>query len=197
MVALAVAALLFGSLTIEILDGELCCRFGIGLIRKRFPLRHVVAVETVRNSWIWGWGIRYTPHGWLFNVSGLDAVELTLVVEPLNPINHRGYFVVTSPDAYEIMKAVGSKHVKILFDIYHQQISEGNLIHNIRKYWDEIAYFQVGDVPGRAEPLTGEINYRNVFKAIYEAGYRDIVACEIDIFPLLTSSLTTSDSRIV
>jgi hypothetical protein len=79
MVALAVAAILFGSLTIEILDGELRCRFGIGLIRKRFPLRHVVAVETVRNSWIWGWGIRYTPHGWLFNVSGLDAVELTLV----------------------------------------------------------------------------------------------------------------------
>ena len=97
----------------------------------------------------------------------LEGGDLTLVVEPLNPLNHRGYFVVTSPHANEIMKGVGSKHVKILFDIYHQQISEGNLIHNIRKFWDEIAYFQVGDVPGRREPLTGEINYRNVFKAIH------------------------------
>jgi hypothetical protein len=74
---LTLAATLFGSLTTEIADGELRCVFGIGLIRKRFPLRSVVRVETVRNSWIWGWGIRYTPHGWLFNVSGLSAVELT------------------------------------------------------------------------------------------------------------------------
>jgi len=79
MVALALAAILFGSLTTEIADGELRCRFGIGLIRKRIPLRHVVAVEPVRNRWFWGWGIRYTPQGWLFNVSGLDAVELSLV----------------------------------------------------------------------------------------------------------------------
>jgi hypothetical protein len=75
---LSIVALLFGSLTTEIADGELRCRFGIGLVRKRFPLRNIVRVEPVRNSWIWGWGIRYTPHGWLFNVSGLDAVELSL-----------------------------------------------------------------------------------------------------------------------
>ncbi|MEE2886082.1 MAG: TIM barrel protein [Planctomycetota bacterium] len=108
----------------------------------------------------------------------LEGSGLTLVVEPLNPLNHRGYFLVTSPESNEVMKAVGSKHVKILFDIYHQQISEGNLIHNIRKYWDEIAYFQVGDVPGRREPLTGEINYRNVFKAIYDKGYRGFLGME-------------------
>jgi hypothetical protein len=74
---LMLAATLFGSLTTEITDRDLRCVFGIGLIRKRFPLRSVVKVETVRNSWVWGWGIRYTPHGWLFNVSGLSAVELT------------------------------------------------------------------------------------------------------------------------
>jgi hydroxypyruvate isomerase len=108
----------------------------------------------------------------------LEGSDLTLVVEPLNPINHRGYFVVVSPHANHIMKKVGSRHVKILFDIYHQQISEGNLIHNIRKYWDEIAYFQVGDVPGRKEPLTGEINYRNVFKAIHDKGYTGILGME-------------------
>jgi len=68
--------------------------------------------------------------------------------------------------------------VRILFDIYHQQISEGNLIHNIRKYWEWIGYFQVGDVPGRKEPYTGEINYRNVFRAIHAKGYRGIVGME-------------------
>jgi hydroxypyruvate isomerase len=108
----------------------------------------------------------------------LEGTELTLVVEPLNPLNHGGYFLVTSPEANEIMKAVGSPHVKILFDIYHQQISEGNLINNIRKYWDEIAYFQVGDVPGRREPLTGEINYRSVFKAIHAKGYKGFLGME-------------------
>lgn len=108
----------------------------------------------------------------------LEGTKLTLVVEPLNPINHRGYFLVTSPHAHDIMKRVGSKHVKILFDIYHQQISEGNLIYNIRRFWDEIGYFQIGDVPGRKEPLTGEINYRNVFKAIHEKGYTGMLGME-------------------
>jgi hypothetical protein len=78
MALLALIAALFGSLTTEIVDRELRCRFGIGLIRKRFPLGRVVRIETVRNAWHWGWGIRYTPHGWLFNVSGLSAVELSM-----------------------------------------------------------------------------------------------------------------------
>jgi len=108
----------------------------------------------------------------------LEGGDLTLVVEPLNPINHPGYFLVTSPQANHIMQQVGSKHVKMLFDIYHQQMSEGNLIHHIRKFWDEIGYFQIGDVPGRKEPLTGEINYRNVFKAIYDKGYKGILGME-------------------
>ena len=75
---LGLAAVLFGWLTTEIRDGVLHCRFGPGLFHKRFPLREIVSVRPVRNSWIWGWGIRYTPHGWLYNVSGLEAVELTL-----------------------------------------------------------------------------------------------------------------------
>jgi hydroxypyruvate isomerase len=108
----------------------------------------------------------------------LEKTELTIVIEPLNPINHAGYFLALSDEAAEIMSAVGSSHVKILFDIYHQQISEGNLINNIRAYWDFIGYFQVGDVPGRNEPGTGEINYRNVFKAIYDKGYRGILGME-------------------
>jgi hydroxypyruvate isomerase len=109
----------------------------------------------------------------------LEPTGLTAVVEPLNPwVDHAGYFLNTSDEAAEIMAAVGSQHVKILFDIYHQQITEGNLINNIRAYWEHIGYFQVGDVPGRNEPGTGEINWRNVFKAIYDKGYRGILGME-------------------
>ena len=109
----------------------------------------------------------------------VSKTDLVLVLEPLNVlVNHAGYFVVTSEHAAEIIDAVGSPQVKILFDIYHQQISEGNLIDNIEKYWERIAYFQVGDVPGRKEPGTGEINYRNVFKAIHAKGYTGLLGME-------------------
>ena len=80
--------------------------------------------------------------------------------------------------AVQICKAVDSPSCKILFDIYHQQIQEGNLIPNIDDTWDEIAYFQIGDNPGRKEPTTGEINYKNVFKFIYEKGYDGILGME-------------------
>ncbi|MDA1235685.1 MAG: TIM barrel protein [Acidobacteria bacterium] len=109
----------------------------------------------------------------------VEGTGLTLVLEPLNVlVNHPGYHVVTSDHAVQIIDAVGSTHVKILFDIYHQQISEGNLINNIEKHWDRIGYFQAGDVPGRQEPYTGEINYGNVFKRIYEKGYEGIIGME-------------------
>jgi hydroxypyruvate isomerase len=109
----------------------------------------------------------------------ISKTDLVLVLEPLNVlVNHAGYFVVTSEHAAEIIDGVNSPQVKILFDIYHQQISEGNLINNIEKHWDRIAYFQVGDVPGRKEPGTGEINYRNVFKAIHAKGYKGLLGME-------------------
>ncbi|NLX15270.1 MAG: TIM barrel protein [Phycisphaerales bacterium] len=114
----------------------------------------------------------------------LAKAGLIGVVEPLNvKVNHPGYFCVYSDEAYAIMKAVDNPHIKILFDIYHQQISEGNLIDNIRRCWDEIGYFQFADVPGRHEPWTGEINYRNVFKAIHdkqrETGQDHFVGAEL------------------
>jgi hydroxypyruvate isomerase len=73
---------------------------------------------------------------------------------------------------------VGSPSCKILDDLYHQQITEGNLIPNIDKAWSEIAYFQVGDNPGRKEPTTGEINYKNVFKHIHSKGFEGVVGME-------------------
>lgn len=109
----------------------------------------------------------------------LEPHGLVMVIEPLNPLrDHPGQFLTRIPQAYAICKAVGSPACKILFDVYHQQITEGNLIPNIDRAWDEIAYFQVGDNPGRKEPGTGEVNYRNVFRHIHAKGYAGIVGME-------------------
>lgn len=97
----------------------------------------------------------------------LEPQGLVMVLEPLNFRDHPGLFLTKAAQAYEICKAVNSPSCKILFDIYHQQITEGNLIPNIDASWNEIAYFQIGDNPGRKEPTTGEINYKNVFKHIH------------------------------
>ena len=104
---------------------------------------------------------------------------LVMVLEPLNPWqDHPGLFLTKIPQAYLICRAVESPSCKILFDIYHQQITEGNLIPNMEKAWDEIEYFQVGDNPGRREPLTGEINYKNVFRYIHDRGFTGVVGME-------------------
>ena len=109
----------------------------------------------------------------------LEPHGLVMVLEPLNTLrNHPGQFLQRIPQAYMICRAVDSPACKILFDIYHQQITEGNLIPNIDAAWDEIAYFQVGDNPGRNEPTTGEINYKNVFKHIHDKGFDGIVGME-------------------
>jgi hydroxypyruvate isomerase len=104
---------------------------------------------------------------------------LVMVLEPLNSwTDHPGLFLTKIPQTYHICKAVDSPSCKILDDLYHQQITEGNLTPNIDMAWSEIAYFQVGDNPGRKEPTTGEINYRNIFKHLYEKGYTGIVGME-------------------
>jgi len=104
---------------------------------------------------------------------------VTLVLEPLNIlVNHMGYFLTTTAEGAEIIDEVGSPQVKLLYDVYHQQITEGNLINNIRNNIGRIGHIHIGDVPGRNEPGTGEINYKNVFKAIADAGYDKFVVFE-------------------
>lgn len=109
----------------------------------------------------------------------LEPHGLIMVLEPLNwRTNHPGVFLHKIPQAYMICKSVNSPSCKILDDLYHQQITEGNLIPNMDMAWDEIAYFQVGDNPGRKEPTTGEINYQNIFKHIAEKGFNGVVGME-------------------
>ncbi len=108
-----------------------------------------------------------------------EPAGLVMVLEPLNHFtNHPELFLHQIPQAFMICRAVNSPACKILFDLYHQQITEGNLIPNIDKAWSEVAYFQIGDNPGRKEPTTGEINYTNVFKHIYDKGFQGVLGME-------------------
>jgi hydroxypyruvate isomerase len=107
------------------------------------------------------------------------AAGVTLVVEPLNPReDHPGYFLTTTDRGVEIVDAVDHPDVRLLYDIYHQQVTEGDLIARIRKFHEYIGMYHLADVPGRHEPGTGEINWENVFDAIAETGYEGTVGLE-------------------
>jgi hydroxypyruvate isomerase len=106
----------------------------------------------------------FEPHG------------LVMVLEPLS--DTPDLFLRNSDQTFMICKAVNSPSCKILYDIYHMQRNEGHLIPHIDMCWDEIAYIQIGDNPGRKEPGTGEINYKNIFKHLYEKGYKGIMGME-------------------
>ncbi|MCE9558440.1 MAG: TIM barrel protein [Armatimonadetes bacterium] len=108
----------------------------------------------------------FEPHG------------LVMVLEPLNFRDHPGLFLNKMGQGYEVCRAVNSPSCKILMDMYHQQIHEGNLIPNIDRAYSEIGYFQIGDNPGRNEPTSGEVNYGNVFKHIGKKGYTGILGME-------------------
>jgi hydroxypyruvate isomerase len=103
---------------------------------------------------------------------------MTIVLEPLNKFNHPGLFLTDMPQTYAICRGVNSPACKIVDDLYHQQITEGNLIPNLEGCWSEIAALHLGDNPGRKEPGTGEINFTNIFKFIQSKGYDDPLCME-------------------
>lgn len=107
----------------------------------------------------------------------LEPHGLTMVIEAVNR-EIPNLFLTTISQGYSICKAVNSPSCKIMNDLYHQQITEGNLLFNIEKAWDEIACFQVADNPGRMEPFTGEINFTNIFKRLHDKGYKGVIGME-------------------
>lgn len=108
-----------------------------------------------------------------------EPAGMVMVIEPLNHlVDHPGMFLRKIAQAYAICREVNSASCKILDDLYHQQITEGSLIRNLDDAWDEIAYIQVADVPGRKEPTTGEINYKNVFRHLRDKGYQGLIGME-------------------
>ncbi len=106
----------------------------------------------------------------------LEPAGMVMVLEPLS--DNPDLFLRHSHQTYLICKAVNSSSCKILFDMYHMQRNEGDIINNINRCWDEIAYFQIGDNPGRNEPSTGEMNYRNIFRHIHQKGFKGIMGME-------------------
>ncbi len=111
-----------------------------------------------------------------------EAADIQLVLEPLNIlVNHKGYYLTTTAESVEIIREVGSPKVRVLYDVYHQQITEGTLIQTIRDNIQWIGHIHVGDVPGRKQPGTGEINYKNVFAAIRDTGFSGFVVFECGI----------------
>ncbi|OGV83670.1 MAG: hypothetical protein A3K19_25170 [Lentisphaerae bacterium RIFOXYB12_FULL_65_16] len=109
----------------------------------------------------------------------LEKEKMTLVLEPLNPIvNHLGYWLTKMSEAADICYEVDSPYVKILMDIYHQQVTEGNVIANLRQYTSLIGHYHTAGVPGRHELAGGELDYRSIFKAIDETGYKHCVGLE-------------------
>ena len=106
----------------------------------------------------------------------LEPHNITMVLEPLS--DSPNLFLRTSDQTYMICKGVNSPSCKLLFDIYHMQKNEGRVIYNMDQTWDEIAYIQIGDEPGRKEPGTGEINYQNIFKHVYDKGFKGVMGME-------------------
>ena len=106
----------------------------------------------------------FEPHG------------IVMVLEPLS--DNPDLFLRTPDQAYAICKAVGSPSCKILYDMYHVQRNQGNIISTLDLVFDEIGYYQIGDNPGRNEPGTGEMNYKNIFKHIYNKGYKGVLGME-------------------
>ena len=109
-----------------------------------------------------------------------EKSNVTLVLEALNTIvDHSGNFLASTRQAAELIRLVNSSHIKILYDIYHMQIMEGNIIDTLNEYIDTIGYIHIADVPGRHEPGTGEINFANVIKTLAKLKYDGFIGFEL------------------
>jgi hydroxypyruvate isomerase len=108
-----------------------------------------------------------------------EEAGVTLVLEPLNTrVDHPGHFTTTAAEGAEIVRAVDSPNVKLLFDFYHEQIMHGDVIRSFREHLDAIGHVHIADNPGRHQPGTGEVNYGNVLSAVDESDYEGFVGCE-------------------
>jgi len=118
----------------------------------------------------------------------------TLLLEPLNSyVDHPGYFLDSAKEAIEIVRQINHPNVRLLYDIYHMQIMEGNVISTIEKNIDIIEHFHVAGVPGRVEPFLGELNYSNIIEKIYELGYDGYIGLEY--FPSMDSEESLKRTR--
>ena len=108
-----------------------------------------------------------------------EQAGVVLEIEPLNGlVDHKGHFLQKSDEAAYIIDQVASPHVKMVFDVYHQQITEGNVIRNATGYRERINHYHIADNPGRTQPGTGELNYINILTEIYKTGFNGFIGLE-------------------
>ena len=154
---------------------KLRCRdlvLSTGEIDNQGRIVHAIADHPI-TRWI-------TAYKGLCRVAGLaEKHDVTYHLEPLNTkLDHAGYPLALVEDAVRLLDEVGSPRIRLLLDVHHTQIQEGNVTQVIRDYGDRVGYVHVADVPGRHEPGTGEINYPHVVRALREVGYHGAVAME-------------------
>ncbi|MBQ6824284.1 MAG: TIM barrel protein [Clostridia bacterium] len=114
----------------------------------------------------------------------LEETGMTIVIEPLNTlVNHKGYYLWSSIEGFEILREVDHPQIKMVYDIYHQQIMEGNIITNVTENLPLIAHLHSAGCPGRHELNNGENDYKKIFEAIDAAGYTGV--CGLEYKPLL------------
>ena len=105
--------------------------------------------------------------------------KVTMIVEPLNSlVNHKGFFLTTCTEGLKLIREVDNPHVRLLFDLYHEQVQQGNVIRTLTEAASEVAVFHVADNPGRNDPGTGEMNYPNIYKAIQKTGFTGYLTME-------------------
>ena len=128
--------------------------------------QHQAAVETLRRA-----------AGWVAGRQ-IDGQPVRLLLECIDPEENPNYFLTSAVEAIEIVRAVNHPQVQFLYDIFHEQVAEGNLIEKLESHIDVIGLIHVADVPGRHQPGTGEINYSNIFRRLAQLNYRRKVAME-------------------
>ena len=108
----------------------------------------------------------------------LEDAKKMLILEPFNPVDHPGHFLNGSADALRICREIDSPFIKINWDLYHMQLTEGNIVDNLYAGIDQVGYIQVADIPGRHQPGSGELNYNFIFNAIDAIGYKGPIGLE-------------------
>ena len=153
-------------------------RQGVAVARRTGAKWALVVPGRYDESLAWEYQTANVVENLRFCMDVCEEAGLIIVLEPLNPRDHPGLFLTRIPQACQIVRSVASPTCRILDDLYHQQITEGDLIPNIDAAGEDIVAFHIGDNPGRKEPGTGEVNFRNVFKHLSQRKFTGVLGME-------------------
>jgi hydroxypyruvate isomerase len=153
-------------------------RQGVEVARRTRARWALVVPGRYDESLAWEYQTANVVENLRFCMEVCQEAGLVIVLEPLNPRDHPGLFLTRIPQACQIVRAVANPSCRVIDDLYHQQVTEGDLMPNIDAAGEDIAAFHIGDNPGRKEPGTGEINYRNIFRHLHQRGFQGVLGME-------------------